>query len=845
MRLFPLVLLVAAVLSAPALACSCGGPDSALDAIRTPAIVFRGTAVAEDAIQPAQRSDCHGGFGPECAATPTVRFKVEAMYKGPPGLDEVRVTASRQDGVNCGINFKIGTSVMVAASGSAERGYHSSMCMMVFADDERAFATYRHQTDQLRGLLTERPADAGRRRALAEHYAQYADWENLSGLLAKETSPALMVLLGQAELGRGNGEAALAVFERAITADPALTEAQKGRTAALVQLERSDGFGPGSDFSGITVRKLVLSGLTVTGSSFAGGSFHQLLLDKADVGGSNFRRARLWQLSAEGAMLRGADFRHAWVEGNLTNADVREATFRWAEVRQARFNGADLTGADFTVAKLSDVDFTGARLTGVVFAGASLQGVKLPGADLSGQSLAGAMLQGVDLSGARLAGTDLRQANLSTHYAVTRLHGADLSSALLEGAKLAGAQYDCRTRWPAGVDPQMRGAVYDAAGCPDTPRPPPAGLLHHHAGPIRTNVHQPVESRELVLKDTDLSGQTLAGADLRRTFFDGGSLRGASLAGAWLDDSTFSGTDLTGADFTGVDLSRVNFRTRMSAPNLVLRKTVLGRDLIRTLGIDLATADLTGAAIAMDPKDWTLPFNPLERGAFFLKVPQAAARFGLPDLRGADLKDRNLFQADFSGVDLSGADLRGARLEQAIFSDAILTGAKLLGAGNSDSTKWPKGFVPAAVGMVYVQGQNSDSSLWAQSSGGPARHQPRSKGSVLVPDVTGATLDGINWRAAWLEGGRLAGASLRRARLEWANLSFADLRKANLEYASLNDSTLDGADLTGTNLRNTDLRWTSLRGAKLAEADLTGALYDDNTVWPDGFDPKARGARHD
>ncbi len=39
--------------------------------------------------------------------------------------------------------------------------------------------------------------------------------------------------------------------------------------------------------------------------------------------------------------------------------------------------------------------------------------------------------------------------------------------------------------------------------------------------------------------------------------------------------------------------------------------------------------------------------------------------------------------------------------------------------------------------------------------------------------------------------------------------------------------------------------WTSLKGANLTGADLTGALYDDKTVWPDGFDPDKAGAKRE
>jgi uncharacterized protein YjbI with pentapeptide repeats len=58
--------------------------------------------------------------------------------------------------------------------------------------------------------------------------------------------------------------------------------------------------------------------------------------------------------------------------------------------------------------------------------------------------LRGAVLDDVDFSGARFHGA--------------RLQGADLRRAGLGSADLMFARYDERTQWPAGIDPQARGA---------------------------------------------------------------------------------------------------------------------------------------------------------------------------------------------------------------------------------------------------------------------------------------------------------------------------------------------------------------------------------------------------
>jgi uncharacterized protein YjbI with pentapeptide repeats len=55
--------------------------------------------------------------------------------------------------------------------------------------------------------------------------------------------------------------------------------------------------------------------------------------------------------------------------------------------------------------------------------------------------------------------------------------------------------------------------------------------------------------------------------------------------------------------------------------------------------------------------------------------------------------------------------------------------------------------------------------------------------------------------------------------------------------ANLTGANLTGADLTGANLREANLAGANLAGANLREANLRGAFADENTVWPDGFDP--------
>jgi hypothetical protein len=99
---------------------------------------------------------------------------------------------------------------------------------------------------------------------------------------------------------------------------------------------------------------------------------------------------------------------------------------------------------------------------------------------------------------------------------------------------------------------------------------------------------------------------------------------------------------------------------------------------------------------------------------------------------------------------------------------------------------------------------------------------------------------------------------------ETLNLEAVDLRSADLrdtDYSGryffdvhLNYSLLDRIDLQGAILRNTDLSDSTLDGAKLCGAaldttnltgvSLRGAIADNQTQWPEGFDYAAAGVKN-
>ena len=141
-------------------------------------------------------------------------------------------------------------------------------------------------------------------------------------------------------------------------------------------------------------------------------------------------------------------------------------------------------------------------------------------------------------------------------------------------------------------------------------------------------------------------------------------------------------------------------------------------------------------------------------------------------------------------------------------------------------------------------------------------------------------LNGANFSDAILKYASFWGASLKKANFKGADITQVNFTNADLTGADLTETTgafgSTGADLSNANLEGltvypgyrtkyrganlkkckligvigecdfseADLRGANLRGAQIANANnrFRKAIYDDDTAWPDGFDPKAEGA---
>lgn len=161
---------------------------------------------------------------------------------------------------------------------------------------------------------------------------------------------------------------------------------------------------------------------------------------------------------------------------------------------------------------------------------------------------------------------------------------------------------------------------------------------------------------------------------------------------------------------------------------------------------------------------------------------------------GEDFHDKNLTKRDFTGKVLDEADFSGATLTNAKFEGASLKGAN---------------FQDASMSTAVFRG--------ADMTGA-------NMGGLKVP---GGIFERTNLSKSKWDGSVLQGASK-------TNYQEADLRKAKLGPYFFNNCDFQNADLRGANLRAPELRG-------LNHCLWKGAKYDDETAFPDGFDPKFEG----
>lgn len=442
----------------------------------------------------------------------------------------------------------------------------------------------------------------------------------------------------------------------------------------------------------------------------------------------------------------------------------------------------------------------------------------------------GVQLGGLNLSFGALDNMDLRNGGfstswlLATDFRMSDLRGANFSDAIVEYTKFGGADL--------------------------------AAATFHNT----------------FFSNPDFSGADLSAARLERTTLSG-NFQNARFAGARLEEATFYGGIYSNADFTNAVIDRATFSGAQSISAEQFQSTANYR-----------MRDLRDMRfVSMPLSDWNLREQNLQGAEF---VSSNLARI---DLSGANLEDSSLYD----DVDLTDANLRGANLRGASLGNK-LTGAEFDGAFLGDTTFRDINFAEqqlrstASFQQKVLRGigflVSMDLSRW-NFEGQDLSYFYCHDCKLIDASMHGAQLSRADLRGTNFENADLIGVDLSFAALASSNLTATEMSAAEVIGTDL-DSVLgltkeqlystasyNGKDLFYIGLASLDLsKWdfsgqnltlADFNDAKVADAVFLGAsikgarfrnvidlnqavmdrttVYDQWTIFPDGFDPVARG----
>ena len=107
-----------------------------------------------------------------------------------------------------------------------------------------------------------------------------------------------------------------------------------------------------------------------------------------------------------------------------------------------------------------------------------------------------------------------------------------------------------------------------------------------------------------------------------------------------------------------------------------------------------------------------------------------------------------------------------------------------------------------------------------------------------LPD---ANLENTNFSATNLSSAHLSYANISNSNLTNTNLYSADMYFTNFSNSILQNANLSYSDMYYSNLKNANLLNADLSGALLIGVNFSGAIFNSDTIFPDGFNPAAAG----
>ncbi|NEQ42738.1 MAG: pentapeptide repeat-containing protein [Leptolyngbya sp. SIOISBB] len=285
----------------------------------------------------------------------------------------------------------------------------------------------------------------------------------------------------------------------------------------------------------------------------------------------------------------------------------------------------------------------------------------------------------------------------------------------------------------------------------------------------------------------------MSGLDLSGGYFRNATISYSQLVGSSLIEANFESAIVYETEFFEADLRLANFRkARLNFSDFSYA--------------NMSDVDLEDSYITSNFRNTNLE-----------RANLSNAEIQRADFAGANLTDANFFNSNLRTASFVNTDLRGAQFDQAAF-EVVVYDAR---------TEFPDGFSPSEVGMYLLASYSSVVEVYVDFA-------------ILV-ELKEQNLTGMNASYSRFH------ADFFRATLDQAFFEEANLFRSNFTEASVIDTCFINAHLRMTDLTRADFQGADFRGADLwlaviDETNFQGAIYNEETRFPEDFDPAAAGA---
>lgn len=382
--------------------------------------------------------------------------------------------------------------------------------------------------------------------------------------------------------------------------------------------------------------------------------------------------------------------------------------------------------------------------------------------------------------------------------------------------------------------------------------------------------------KELIPSDKDFTGIHISGHENTLTFarakLAGASFRNTNLSslnfsGADLRKADFSGAGLNRCDFTGANLEGANFDNlsegyEINFTNANLRQANFKKAYLRFSkfeGANLDHADFSNAK--------------LEQYNSFENVTLDSVNFQNTKLILNNFRGTHWQGQDLSGLEIWGNDFRDVVLQQVNLSKAVfkhrygnqdintdvmdLRGTNLLEANLSDvvwgsvlfdcKTKLPANVDVSSLPFIPI---------WNKCEGVP----PKTRMLAAFGHHNGPRLIKIDGQHSKMSSMDFSGYGFWSSNFDDSDFSNTKLKNIDIQGSSFTHTNFENALLescyfTRVDFKNSSFKNANLSNCRILDVDfreanfegikLLGATYDKKTIWPNGFDLSASGAKAD